>query len=70
MGAVVSVIDGGFRGFSDSDDDMPNNKFSRATTPKPIVLRKEEIDLYNENKAEQNAFTNFTNYRRSNMNNN
>ena len=67
MGAVVSVIDGGFRGFSDSDDDIPNNKASRATTPKPIILRKEEIDLYNENKAEQNAFTN---YRRSNMNNN
>ena len=67
MGAVVSVIDGGFRGFSDSDDDIPNNKASRATTPKPIILRKEEIDLYNESKAEQNAFTN---YRRSNMNNN
>ena len=64
---MVSVIDGGFKGFSDSDDDIPNSRNSRATTPVPIIQKKEDIELFNESKAEQNLFSN---YRRNNKNKN
>ena len=64
MSSVVSVIDGGFRGFS-SDEDSPRNKpSSRATTPKPIIYKQDSAELFNESKAEQNLFES---YRRNNI---
>ena len=53
MGSVVSVIDGGFTGFSDSDDDDKNEKGKavpqtpeRSYTPKPVIVRSEEVFDY------------------------
>ena len=60
----MSVIDGGFKGFS-SDEDSPRiKKSSRATTPKPIILKQESAELFDESKAEQNLFES---YRRKNL---
>ena len=50
MGSVASVIDGGFKGFSDSDEeeDKSPKKYQgvsmKAFTPKPIVHKKEELE--------------------------
>ena len=50
VGSVVSVIDGGFKGFSDSDDeeDKRGKKYQgvsmKAFTPKPTVHKKEALE--------------------------
>ena len=45
MGSVASVIDGGFKGFSDSDEEEEKEKLNyKSFTPKPIVHKMDSID--------------------------
>ena len=54
VGSVASVIDGGFKGFSDSDeeDNKVDEKFQsvsmKAFTPVPVLHKREVLDKFME----------------------